>query len=115
MDKNIFPYLRFCDRIDGREAMQMAEINELTHDILMGCHNVHGNKARIHERVTYLARERVVQYHTDCARKRALPFLPLKYTENNEYLKIPENIFTADQLWDYVKKKKPFWLHHCSR
>ena len=95
--------------------MQMAGTNELTHDILMDCHHVHGKNARIHEQVTYLAQERAVQYHTDCARKRALPFLPLKYTENNEYLKIPAHVTTEDQLWDYVKKKKPFWLRHCGR
>lgn len=96
--------------------MKMAGINELTQDILMGYHNVHGNKAKIHERVTYLARERVVQHHTDCARKRALPFLTMKYTETNEYLDIPEYITTEDRLWDYVEKNKPFWLpRHCRR
>ena len=95
--------------------MQMAEINELTHDIMMGYQNVHGTKSRIHERVTFLARKRVVEHHTDCARKRVLPFLPLKCTETNEYLEIPEYITTEDQLWDYVKKKKPYWMRCCRR
>jgi hypothetical protein len=93
----------------------MTGENELARDIMMGYHNVHGKNARIHEKVTFLARERVVQYHTDCARKRVIPFLPLKYTENNEYLKIPAHITTEDQLWDYVEKQKPFWLGHHSR
>ena len=93
----------------------MAGINELTHDIMMGYHSVHGTKARIHERVTFLARKRVVEHHTDCAGKRALPFLPLKCTETNEYLDIPEYITTEEQLWDYVKKKKPFWTRCCRR
>ncbi len=93
----------------------MAEINELTHDIMMGYHNVHGRKTRIHERLTFLARKRVVEHHTDCARKRALPFLPLKYTETNAYLDIPEYITTEAQLWDYVKEKKPFWMRCCQR
>ncbi len=93
----------------------MTGEKELTRDIMMGYHNVHGNKARIHEQVTYLARERVVKHHTDCTGKRALPFLPLKYTETNEYLKIPAYITTEDQLWAYVEEKKPFWLRHHSR
>lgn len=93
----------------------MTGENELTHDILMGYHNIHGNNARIHEQVTFLARERAVQYHTDCARKRVLPFLPMKYTEKNEYLKIPAYITTEDQLWDYVEEKRPGWLGHHSR
>lgn len=93
----------------------MTGENELTHDILMDYHNVHGNNARIHERITFLARERAVQYHTDCARRRVLPFLPMKYTEKNEYLKIPAYITTEDQLWDYVEEKRPGWLGHHSR
>lgn len=93
----------------------MTGEKELTNDILMGYHNVHGNNARIHERITFLARERAVQYHTDCARRRVLPFLPMKYTEKNEYLKIPAYITTEDQLWDYVEEKRPGWLGHHSR
>ena len=86
--------------------------NRLTQNILMSQHHVHGKKCRIHERVTFLAGKRVVEYHSDCARKRALPFLPLKYTETNHYLEIPEHILTEKQLWNYVEKKKPGWLRH---
>ena len=93
----------------------MSGENELTEDILMDYLNVHGRNARIHQQVTYLARRRVVQYHTDRAKKRLLPFLPLKYTQSDEYLQIPQHITTEDQLWDYVEEKKPFWLSHHSR
>ena len=89
--------------------------NELAQNILMHDYHVYGKKTRIHERVTFLAQKRVVEYRTDCARQRFLPFLPLKYTETKEYLKIPEHITTEVQLWDYVEKKKRFWLNHHSR
>ena len=81
---------------------------------MMHDYHVHGKKARIHERVTFLAEKRMVEYRTDCARKRFLPFLPLRYSETKDYLKIPACITTEKQLWDYVKEKKRFWLNHHS-
>ena len=93
----------------------MTGENELAQNILMHDYRVYGKKARIHERVTFLAEKRMVEYRTDCARKHFLPFLPLRYTETKDYLKIPAHITTEVQLWDYVKQKKRFWLNHHSQ
>ena len=93
----------------------MTEEQDLTHNMVLHYHNVHANNARIHERVTYLARKRLVVHHTSCDRKRALPFLPVKHTETEEFLEVPEDIVTESQLLDYVYQQKPFWLHHYHR
>jgi len=93
----------------------MKPTNELTRDILLSCHNVHGKNARIHESTEFLAKERVVVFRSNCIRLRFLKFLPPKVTEQEHRLEIPAYITTEDQLWDYVKETKPFWLHHSNR
>ena len=93
----------------------MRAENELTRNILMHDYHIYGKKCRIHERVTFLAEKRSVEYRRDSAQKRFLPFLPLKCRETREYLQIPEHITTEAELWNYVKEKKRFWLNHHSR
>lgn len=92
----------------------MDKENELNRDILMHYHNVqgktNGRTVRIHEKTTFLARERVVVHSRARTQQRFLPFLPLKHTETKEYLKIPLRVTTEAQLWDYVAQKQPFWL-----
>lgn len=93
----------------------MTGENELAQDIMMHYHNIHGKNVRIHKRVTFLAHKRVVEYRSDRAQKRFLPFLPLKYTETREYMKIPKSITTEDQLFAYVAANRSSWLDHHSR
>ena len=97
----------------------MRAENELTRNIMMHYHNVYGKtggrEVRIHEKTTFLARKRVVVHSHQRTQQRWLPFLPLKNTETKEYLQIPDWITTEEQLWEYVEKKKPFWLDHHSR
>lgn len=92
---------------------------ELTQNILMHYHNVHGKtggrEVRIHEKTTFLARKRVVVHSHQRTQQRWLPFLPLKNTETKEFLEIPSRIITEDQLWDFVAEKKPFWVDRHSR
>ena len=92
----------------------MTEEKNLSRNILMHHHNVYGKtggrEVRIHERTTFLARKRVVVHSIQRTQKRLLRFLPLKDTKASEYLQIPDNITTEDQLWDYVVRKKPFWV-----
>lgn len=94
----------------------MDREKELTRDIQMHYHNIHGKAngrtVRIHEETTFLARERVVVHFRARTQQRFLPFLPLKHTETKDYLKIPHRVTTEAQLWDYVAKKQPFWLDH---
>ena len=93
----------------------MTKGQDLTHDIILHYHNVHAKNARIHERVTFFAGKRAVEYHSRYDRKRALPFLPLKHSETAEYLEIPDYIATESQLIDYIYEKKPFWLNNYRR
>jgi len=98
----------------------MTAEKELTDNIMLHYHNVHGRngfgrEVRIHHRTTFLARKRVVEHLTQHTEERFLPFLPLKHRENREYLEVPENITTEEQLLCYVEEKKPFWLDHHSR
>ena len=86
----------------------MSGANELTRNIMMHYHNVHGKtrgrEVRIHEKTTFLARERVVVHSCQRTRQRWLPFLPLKCTQTKEYLRIPKYILTEEQLLDYVEE-----------
>ena len=97
----------------------MSEGKDLSRNILMHHHNVHGKtggrQVRIHEKTTFLARKRVVVHRIQRTQQRFLRFLPLKNTETNEYLQIPDNITTEEQLWDYVMRKKPFWVERAIR
>ena len=96
----------------------MRAENELTRNIMMHHHNVHGRTGgrdvRIHEKTTFLAQKRVVVHSRQRTQQRWLPFLPLKHSETREYLKIPKEIMTEDQLLAYVEEKKPGWLDHHS-
>lgn len=97
----------------------MGDKQELTQNILMYQHNVHGKTwgrtVRIHKKTVFWARKRMVEHTRQCTRQRFLPFLPLKHTETRESLMIPNQITREDQLWAYVAKEKPFWLDHHHR
>lgn len=84
--------------------------NELDRDIQLNYFNVHGRNCRIHTETYYLAKKRVVVYHSTCTKLRFFKFLPPKETETKEYLKIPESITTEEELIRYVKKKESHWL-----
>ncbi len=94
----------------------MDSQTELTQNILLHYHNVHGRcgkrQVRIHDKTTFLAGKRVVEHSHRITRERLLRFLPLKHTETKEYLKIPNCITTEDQLRDYVESRKPDWMDH---
>ena len=93
----------------------MKEEKELSRDILLDFYNVHGKKSRIHQKVTFLAKKRVVEYREQITRQRMLPFLPLKCTETRNYLKIPDSITTEDGLMEYVAEKQPHWMRSYRR
>lgn len=90
--------------------MGMSSENELLQDIQLNYWNVHGKNCRIHNRTYYLAKKRVVVYHSTCTKLRFFKFLPPKEMETKAYLKIPESITTEEELIRYVKKKESHWL-----
>lgn len=115
--KNLFPIPSnlWYNNLE-REGFFMNSQTELTHNILLHYHNVHGHcgkrQVRIHDKTMFLAGKRVVEHSHQTTQERLLRFLPLKHTETKEYLKIPDCITTEDQLLDYVERKKPSWVEH---
>lgn len=80
----------------------------LTKDILLGYHNVHGTGVRIHEKLEYRAKERIVVRTCHIAKQRLWGLLPMKTEQSSSVLEIPDHITTEEQLKDFIRRKG-FW------
>lgn len=88
--------------------------DELSQDMLLSCHNIHGRKTRIHEKTEYLAKKRLVVYSSRWTTLRLWGLLPPKTGSTRDCLKIPEEITSEQELIRYVKQHRRGWLRHRS-
>lgn len=83
----------------------MKPERELTKDILLSYHNVHGKNTRIHETVKFYANERVVVKESNCIKLRFFKWLPPKVTEHERRIPVPGEITTETQLRQFLGKQ----------
>ena len=91
----------------------MDEIFEENLDIQLDFHSVSAKQGHFGSSTTYIAAEHRVERRTWGARKRFWGLLPPKQVPPTvEYLEIPENITTEEEIVDYVEKHRGHWIRH---
>ena len=94
----------------------MEHALELTEDIQLSFRSVSAKQGHFGTSTNDVASEHRVVYRKWGARRRFFGILPPKQLPREEQcLPIPEEITTETELWDYVKKHKPHWLHGSHR
>lgn len=85
---------------------------ELSRDISMDFHSVHAKQGHFGSSTDYIASQRRVVHRRWGARRRLWDLIPPKQIPPvEEYLDIPDQIRTEDDLWEYVRRSRPGWVH----
>ena len=91
--------------------MTVKPLSPLDHDIQMDFHSIHAKQGHFGSSTDYIAARRQVVHRSWGARRRLWGLLPPKAVPPTEdCLDIPDYIKTEDELWDYVRQNRPFWV-----